>query len=333
MTAAAQSTDRRISAIVPCYNAADFVERAVTRLLAQTGVEIEIVVVDDGSTDATAEIARGLAERHPEVIFVALKENGGVAAAREAAVAAATADYVWFVDADDDWPDDAAAKLLSAAQRWGADVVCAKATVVAEGRDPKPVGSLPDEATSSGHEAFRLLLTGRLTGHLWNKLFRRSLLDRIDFTRIRQHSDQAMVAQALAQAKIVAYAPHEVYRYILRGGSIIRSGSQRSDSLRSVQKIVAKSMAGIDATELRGTDFLYYRARYSILARLKDATSGAYPDHQRRALVKEARGEMSLAQWGALLRRRDWTRLALYTLGWISPPLYARTLDRFGGRI
>jgi hypothetical protein len=92
-------------------------------------------------------------------------------------------------------------------------------------------------------------------------------------------------------------------------------------------------MAGIDATRLRSSEFLYYRARYSVLARLKDATSGAYSDQQRRALVREAHGEMSLAQWGALVRRRDATRLALYSLGWVSPSLYARTLDRFGGRL
>ena len=319
----------RVSAIVPCFNAAGFVEAAVTRLLAQTGVELEIVVVDDGSTDATAEIAARLAERHPEVVFVPLGENRGVAAA----VGAATGEFVWFVDADDDWPDDAAAEMLAAALENAADVVCARASVVSDGRDPKPVGSLPAVAVATGREAFRLLLTGRVTGHLWNKLFRRDLLARIDFTRIRQHSDQAMVAQALSRATTVAFSPHEVYRYVLRSGSIIRSGSQRADSLRSVGRVVARCAASIDATQLRSTDFLYYRARYSVLARLKDATSGAYDGDRRRELVREARGEMTLAQWSALLRRRDATRLTLYTLGWASPALYARTLDRFGGRL
>ena len=333
MTFPAAERAPRVSAIVPCYNAAEFVEDAVARLLAQQAIALEVIVVDDGSADETAALASALAAQHPEVTFVALPENQGVAAAREAAVAAATAEYVWFVDADDEWPSDAAATLLAAAETWEADIVCAAATVVAPGRDDKPVGSLPEGPSSSGPEAFRHLLTGRLTGHLWNKLFRRTLLERIDFTRIRQHSDQAMVAQALSQAGVVAYTHREVYRYLLRSGSIIRSGSQRADSLRSVGLVVARCMARIDATELRSTEYLYYRARYSVLARLKDATSGAYPDGRRRDLVKEARGEMSLGQWGALLRRRDATRLTLYTLGWASPPLYARTLDRFGGRL
>lgn len=333
MTPDAPHRDRRVSVIVPCYNAAAFVEQAVSRLLDQVGVDIEIVVVDDGSTDATADIASGLAARHPEVVFIALDENSGVAAAREAAVAAATADYIWFVDADDEWPVDAAATMRSVAWEHRADIVCAGAAVIAEGRAPKPVGSPPPGTTSTGPEAFRRLLTGDITGHLWNKLFRRDLMERIEFTRIRQHSDQAMVAQALSRAEIVAYTPHEVYRYVLRSGSIIRSGSQRADSLRSVAKVVARCQAYIDATRLRSPDYLYYRARYSVLARLKDATSGAYHDERRRTLVKEARGDMSLAQWSALLRRRDATRLTLYSLGWASPPLYARILDRFGGRL
>ncbi|MDY0910382.1 glycosyltransferase family 2 protein [Microbacterium sp. CFBP9034] len=325
--------ERAVSVIVPCFNAEDFVESAVERLLLQSDVDIQIVIVDDGSSDGTAAIAARLAEAHSEVAFVALPRNQGVAAARRAAVTAASADYVWFVDADDEWAPDAARAMLTAAIEHDADVVCAKATVVAEQRGPKPVGALPAVATTSGAAAFRMLLTGELTGHLWNKLFRRDLLDRIEFTPIRQHSDQAMVAQALSRATTVAYLPKEVYTYRLRTGSIIRSGARRADSLRTLGTVVGRCMAAIDATALRSTEYLYYRARYGALARLKDATSGAYLARDAEALVREVRGDMSIAQWWALVRRRDATRIALYTLGWASPNAYARTLDRFGGRL
>ncbi len=185
----------------------------------------------------------------------------------------------------------------------------------------------------TGPDALSRLLVGSITGHLWNKLFRRDLLGRITFTRIRQHSDQAMVAQALVEADRVAILPRSVYTYRLREGSIIRSGSRRADSLRELGVVIASCVARVDAKALQGTDYLYYRARYSTISRLKDATSGAYPDGERAALVREIRGQMSLRQLGALVRRRDATRTAIYTIGWLTPRGYGALLDRAGGRL
>jgi len=323
----------RVSVVLPCYNAAEFVEDAVERLLAQEDVDLEIVAVDDASTDDTGGILTALSKKHDRVTSLLLERNGGVAAAREAAVRAATGAYVWFVDADDEWPSDAASALVATATEQDADVVCAEATVVAEGHPVKPVGALPDEPLLSGAEALRALLVGDITGHLWNKLFRRELLGRISFTRIRQHSDQAMVAQALVEAERVAMLYRSVYTYRLRAGSIIRSGAKRAESLRELGGVIESCVARVDKRALGGVDYLYYRARYSVLSRLKDATSGAYGADERSALVKEIRREMSLRQLAALARRRDSRRFAIYTIGWITPRGYGAVLDRAGGRL
>ncbi|WP_243075660.1 glycosyltransferase [Microbacterium sp. SS28] len=322
-----------ISVVLPCFNAAEFVESAVERLLGQAGPALEVVLVDDKSTDDTALIIARLAEAHSTVRAVLLPENGGVAAAREAAVAAASGDYIWFVDADDEWPDDAASALRDAAIAADADIVCAGATVVSEGQPERPVGNLPDGDLLTGAEGLDALLVGGITGHLWNKLFRRSLLGRIEFTRIRQHSDQAMVAQALVEADRVALLHRSVYTYKLRTGSIIRSGSRRADSLRELGEVMARCVARVDAAALRSPDYLYYRARYNTLSRLKDATSGAYSDTERRGLVKQVRSEMSFAQLGAIGRRGDVTRFGIYTLGWLSPRAYSVVLEKAGGRL
>lgn len=321
-----------VTVVLPCYNAAEYAKSAVERLLTQEGPAIEIVLVDDASKDDTAAILTRLADDHESVRAILLPENGGVAAAREAAVREARGDYVWFVDADDEWPTDAVAALLKAATAADADIVCASAQVVSESNEPRPVGKLPAAATLTGDEALRELLLGNLTGHLWNKLFRRALLERIEFTRIRQHSDQAMVAQAFVEAGTVAILHQNVYTYRLRGGSIIRSGSRRADSLRTLGEVVAQCVARVDVTGLRHPDYRYYRARYSLLSRLKDATSGAYSPGERKALLREIRGEMSLSGAVALARRKDASRLALYSLGWASPRAYAVLLDRGGGR-
>lgn len=322
-----------VSVVLPCYNAAQYAQRAVERLLEQDSADLEIVLVDDASKDDTAAILTRLAEQNDRVRVVLLAENGGVAAAREAAVQVARGTYVWFVDADDEWPVNAVSLLVEAAKATDADIVCASARVVAEGQAPRTVGRLPAASAITGAEALHELLLGNLTGHLWNKLFRRDPLGRITFTRIRQHSDQAMVAQAFVEARTVSILRECVYTYRLRGGSIIRSGSRRADSLRLLGEVVAQSVARVDATGLRHPDYRYYRARYNLLSRLKDATSGSYSPAERTALVGEVRREMSLSGAAALARRKDATRLGLYALGWVSPRAYGTLLDRAGGRL
>jgi glycosyltransferase involved in cell wall biosynthesis len=317
-----------VSVVVPCYDVAAFLEAAVHRLLRQTHEDLEIVLVDDGSKDGTGDLVRELAQRHPRVVGLS-QPNAGVAAARETAVRAARGEHVWFVDADDDWPDEAVAVLLAAAESTGADVVCAAAAYRFPDGRVRPVGEAFSGVLDPG-EAFRRFLTGRITGHLWNKLVRRELASSIVFTRSRHHSDQAMVAQLLAGATRVAGVETSVYRYVLRTGSIIRSGTPRSASLETVGAVVrscAERLGLQDSVEYR-----YYVARYALLSRLKDATSGAYPPEEAARLTRRIRSEISVGELAALWRRGDRRRFALLAAGRWSPPLYRSVMRRGGAR-
>ncbi|WP_200157884.1 glycosyltransferase family 2 protein [Allochromatium vinosum] len=89
----------RISAVIPAYNAETFLKRSVDSALAQTFQPLEIIVVDDGSTDGTAEIAK----RYGEAIRYIRQENGGGSAARNTGIKAAQGDWIAFLDVDDQW--------------------------------------------------------------------------------------------------------------------------------------------------------------------------------------------------------------------------------------
>ncbi|MFN2316518.1 MAG: glycosyltransferase family 2 protein [Gemmatimonadales bacterium] len=96
-----------ISVIIPAYNASRYLAQAIESVRAQEDVAVEMVVVDDGSTDDTAAVARAAG---PDIRVIS-KPNGGAATARNAGIAASTADLIAFLDADDLWPEGQLARL------------------------------------------------------------------------------------------------------------------------------------------------------------------------------------------------------------------------------
>lgn len=323
-----------VSVVLPVHQEEAHLAGALEQLLWQTHSELEILVVDDASTDGTASIGRAFAEQHERIHYLRQEENQGVAAARERAVRAATGEWIWMVDADDEWPKNAVEIMVAAGTR--ADVVVAQATTVDASTIDESgatlVGSLRGPLTLSGRGAFTALLVGELTGHLWNKLFRRELFATIDFTRIRQHSDQAQVAQLLAAADEVVVIPYFVYEYHLRSGSIIRSGAKRADSLAALAAVIERTARDLDPRILSSPDYAYYQARFSLLSRFKDATSGAHSAEDESRLWRAARGEAGLRHLAALARRRDAKRSALFGLAYAAPALYRVALTAGRGR-
>jgi glycosyltransferase involved in cell wall biosynthesis len=122
-----------VSAIIPAFNAAEFVAAAVASALAQGERIREVVVVDDGSTDDTAEVARSAGAR------VLQRENGGIGAARNSGVASATGDLIAFLDADDEWQAGRLDVLLRALdQRPMVDAVFGEVVEFGAGREDSP---------------------------------------------------------------------------------------------------------------------------------------------------------------------------------------------------
>ncbi|WP_104198760.1 glycosyltransferase family 2 protein [Cryobacterium sp. Y29] len=325
MTGAHAAGSPVVSIIVPAYNAAEFLESAIERLLGQTLDDFEIIVVDDGSTDTTATIGARAAAANANVHYFREEHNGGVARARARAVAESRGEFLWFVDCDDEWADSALEKLMAAARSTGADVIVCGASYVYPGRRrPLVVPLLNNPIT--GAEAFVLLLDGELTGHLWNKLFRRSLTREIEFTPTRVHSDLAMVAQLLAAADRVAFISDSLYSYVVRGGSIIRSGLRRAESLLLVEQAVTNAAITLDTRIIRSNSYGYFRLRYVLLSGLKDALTGPYDADERAEIVSELRSRLT---WRLILlaaRRRDWRRLVLAGTAKLSVPLHRRVL-------
>ncbi len=111
-----------ISIVMPCYNAAPYVEEAIGSVFRQSYPHVELIVVDDGSTDGSIEILQHLAAAHPDRISLIYQNRAGPFVARNQALAHANGNYIAFLDADDTWHTDALRLLHGALETEPADV-------------------------------------------------------------------------------------------------------------------------------------------------------------------------------------------------------------------
>ena len=113
----------KVSVIIPAYNTEEYMAQCLDSLLKQTLKEIEIVIVDDGSTDTTLSILKQYEEQYPEKIRVFHKENGGQGSARNLALKYVRGEYLGFVDSDDDVELDMYEKLYNKATQYDVDFI------------------------------------------------------------------------------------------------------------------------------------------------------------------------------------------------------------------
>lgn len=135
-----------VSVVIPSYNAEATLERAVSSCLVQGGARLQVIVVDDCSTDATGKISDRLAREHDPVLVVHNRENKKLLEARRVGALCAKGDYLMFLDADDELEPGCLEAACGLAQREGADIVVMPMHPTYE------PGTLPDEQTRVGME-------------------------------------------------------------------------------------------------------------------------------------------------------------------------------------
>lgn len=163
-----------VSFIVPSYNFAAHITECVDSILAQTISEIEVIVVNDGSTDNTKEILEIIAQKDARVRPIN-KENEGVSKARNTGLHAANGEYVAFVDADDYLAPDYAEYMIGLAKQSGSEF-CLSLDAFTRKGEVNDVDQNETIKVISPEEATALLLSPRIIVGCWNKLFKREWL-------------------------------------------------------------------------------------------------------------------------------------------------------------
>ncbi|HUC56199.1 MAG TPA: bifunctional glycosyltransferase family 2 protein/CDP-glycerol:glycerophosphate glycerophosphotransferase [Streptosporangiaceae bacterium] len=166
-----------ISVVVPFYNNVDLLGACLTSIAAQTMRDLQVIMVDDGSTDGSAAVAAAQAGADERFTLVRVP-NGGPGSARNHGIAAAEGEYLAFVDADDLLPPDAYATLLATLERTGSDFVSGGVLrLTAEGLVPS---GLHDQAIRAAKPRTNVSVTRELLYDIsvWNKVFRKEFWDR-----------------------------------------------------------------------------------------------------------------------------------------------------------
>lgn len=208
-----------ISIIVPVYNAEDFVERCLFSIQEQTYKKIEVVIVDDGSTDNSNQICRKfIAVDRRFKLYT--QENGGRSAARNRGLSLASGELVGFVDSDDWVEKDMFETLYSAHVKWNADVVqCSYYYHCGNRVDDKSRGE--KDRLLNREQALELLFRDKeIKNFLCNKLFNRSLFFDISFPLKKNFEDLAVMYRLFAKCQVVVCLPIAKYHYLVSHTSV-----------------------------------------------------------------------------------------------------------------
>lgn len=208
-----------ISVIVPIYNVEQYLERCVISITGQTYKKIEIILVDDGSTDKCPEICDRMALQD-ERIRVVHKENGGLSSARNAGIDAAQGEYLVFVDSDDWIHPDYVECFYKEAKRSGNKMIIGEFVRCNVEQDHLPL-TQTFEIIPMDVSIPRMLRGEWISS--WAKMYHRSLFEKIRFPEGRINEDYAILIYLFEQSCDVSYTKDVVYFYYRREGSITHS--------------------------------------------------------------------------------------------------------------
>ncbi len=262
-----------VSVVVPVYNTEKYLRQCLDSLVHQTLRDIEIILVNDGSTDGSLAIAREYAERHHNVLVIS-QDNQGLSAARNAGMARASGEYIGFLDSDDWASLDMFQSLYDRAVRDGAELVIADAKVVWEDHhtiepffDRELWSSLPSrckEAPVRVQDEPRILL---LEPAAWKRLYKRSFLESIGFQfpeGLIFEDVPAHFAILLAAGSVSLLDKPVCFYRMGRPGKITSRRDRTVFQVFDVFDLAQKSLQASDADDLTWALYLKFQLRFCI---------------------------------------------------------------------
>ena len=226
-----------VSVIVPVYNVSKYLERCVERLSQQTYKDVEIILVDDGSTDDSGSICDRWASSDTRVRVIH-KANGGLSSARNAGLDIAGGEYVAFVDSDDFVETDYILKLTECAESRNADVVICNYRFVDDGGAPIDNDNYTRYSRKDSFDSYEALKLFEDKQYrtffdvVWNKLYKKDLWEGVRFPEgVGVVEDITVMPRIYHKAHSLCVIDDTLYNYVYRVGSLSHSNRDIQDDL------------------------------------------------------------------------------------------------------
>lgn len=201
-----------ISIIIPCYNAEKTIKRCLESVISQTYKNIEIVIINDGSTDKTDSIIKKYI--NDSRIKYYNRNNHGIGKTRNFGIKEATGEYITFLDSDDYLPNDAIDNLYNFAQKNKLDLVVSDYYVDNKNIKSEKIKSFPiTNIKNNPNLIFDINLAP------WNKLYKKELIENIKFEENLKYEDAPFVIESIIKAKKIGKLDKETYYYVVNPNS------------------------------------------------------------------------------------------------------------------
>ncbi len=308
-----------ISVVIPAYNAEQYIEKAIESILVQTYSDVEIIVVNDGSLDATKEIVQSMARFHANITLINV-ENGGVSKARNIGMQYARGDFVAFLDADDEYLPYAFEKMLHCINEKEADICVTFSTADKSITLQERAAVVWDSRTAIE----KMLQDHPCTHGSCANLYRTSKLreNQIYFPEgKRVHEDNFFVALCiLSEMKYVVY-PITTYLYRRHDGSASRSGF--SDKMFDMLELADKKVKLICAKYpeyANKAENIKIKAHMALLSNLCKTSEKKYKQREMASLTYVRKNKKYFVPSSRLDRR--WFFIIVCNLYWLYKMLH-----------
>ena len=226
----------KVSIIVPIYNVEMYIEKCLETLVNQTLKDIEIILVNDGSKDSSAEIAKKYLEKYPEKIIYLEKENGGLSDSRNYGLPHAKGEYIAFLDSDDYVEENMYEEMYELAKKEDSDMVQCNFYWEYPDKNKKKIGELKQYSNKK-----EMLVKTRVEA--WNKLIKREILVKnpeIRFPKGLRYEDVEFTYKLIPYVEKISILNKPFIHYIQRGNSISNTQNERTKEIFNVLDNVIK---------------------------------------------------------------------------------------------
>jgi len=203
----------KVSIIIPFYNSENYLGRCIDSAVRQTHEDIEIILVNDGSTDGSGKICRSYADKDPRIRLID-QENGGVSVARNTGLDAASGELITFIDSDDHVEDDYVEYLAGLLELNGSDIACCGHDDTDRDDPPKLIEG-PEECLKE------YLTSNEIFASVWGKVYRREIFDGIRFPEGKRFEDNFVLYRLIDRCRSITVGYLHKYHYLIQPESFV----------------------------------------------------------------------------------------------------------------